>query len=57
MDFILEPVIHKYFIKNLSFPYSALETVGGRDNIGKIFMVWNHFYNIYKEKLEKEPTL
>lgn len=30
LDIMLEPVIDKYFIKNLSFPYTALQTLGGK---------------------------
>ena len=48
MDFILEPILQKYFIQHLSFPYTALQTIGGKENIGKIFIVWNHYYNLYK---------
>lgn len=47
MDIILEPVIQKYFVNHLSFPYTALQTLGGKQNIGKIFIVWSHFYNFY----------
>lgn len=56
MDLILEPVIDKYFIRYVSFPYTTLQTVGGKENIGKIFMVWNHFHNLYKDALLKPPN-
>lgn len=43
MDIIMEPVISKYFVKHTSFPYTTFETIGGRENVGKIFIVWSHF--------------
>jgi hypothetical protein len=28
-------------------------TLGGRENIGKIFVVWTHFYNNYHKQLSE----
>lgn len=55
MDLMLEPIIDKYFVANLSFPYSAQRTLGGKENIGKIFIIWRHFMSMYKEALGKNP--
>jgi hypothetical protein len=57
MDVILEPVIQKYFVQYWSFPYAGLQTLGGKENIGKIFIVWKHFYNMYTKALKKAPPV
>jgi hypothetical protein len=41
----------------MSFPFTALQTVGGKENIGKIFIVWKHFHNSYSEALKKAPPM
>lgn len=55
MDLMLEPIIQKYFIKYKSFPYTAFQTIGGRENIGKIFLLWKHYHNTYTNILNGEP--
>lgn len=55
MDLMLEPIVEKYFVANLSFPYTAQRTLGGKENIGKIFIIWRHFMSMYKEALAKNP--
>ncbi len=47
LDVILEPVITRYFVKYRSFPFMCEETLGGKENIGKIFIIWMHYYKIY----------
>jgi hypothetical protein len=44
LDLILSPLIQNYFIKYQSFPYSCRNTVGGKENLSKVFLVWNHYY-------------
>ena len=57
LDIMLEPIIEKYFIKNRSFPYSGYNTMGGKEHLGKIFIVWRHFHNIYTNALSKNEPL
>lgn len=52
LDFIMEPIIGKYFIKYRSFPFLCHHTIGGKENIGKIFMVWMHFYKTYYDVIQ-----
>jgi hypothetical protein len=51
LDMIIDPIITKYFVKYRSFPFMCDHTIGGNENIGKIFIVWMHFYKIYYEQL------
>ena len=54
LDMIMEPIISRYFVQYRSFPFMCEHTLGGRENIGKIFVVWTHFYNIYHKQLSEK---
>jgi len=47
----MEPIFNKYFVKYKSFPFLCEHTIGGKENLGKIFVVWMHFYRAYYEAL------
>ena len=49
-----QPVISKYFVKYKSFPFFCHHTIGGKENIGKIFIIWMHFYKTYYEALTEK---
>jgi len=52
-----QPVITNYFVKHKSFPFLCHHTIGGRENIGKIFIIWMHYYKTYYDILtEKRLT-
>lgn len=50
---IIDPIISRYFTQYRSFPFMCEHTLGGRENIGKIFVVWTHFYNNYHKQLSE----
>jgi hypothetical protein len=52
LDLILEPLIQRYFVKYESFPYSCRNTVGGKENLTKVFLLWKHFYGIYSSAIK-----
>lgn len=54
LDLIMEPIMAKYFIKYRSFPFLCEHTIGGRENIGKIFIVWMHYYKTYYDILSEK---
>ena len=54
LDIILEPIINKYYIENESFPYTGHGTIGGGEHMGKIFIVWKHFFTLYNRSLAPE---
>ena len=51
LDILSEPIINDYFIKNEIFPYLCQETIGGKEHLGKVFMIWNYYYSKYAEAL------
>ena len=51
LDLIIEPIFTRYFVKYRSFPFQCEHTLGAKENIGKIFVIWTHFYKAYYERL------
>jgi hypothetical protein len=54
LDLIIEPIFTRYFVKYRSFPFLCDHTIGGQENVGKIFAVWMHFYNTYYSLLSEK---
>ena len=54
LDIIMDPVINRYFSRYRSFPFMCHHTIGGKENIGKIFIVWNHFFHLYHNQLSEK---
>jgi hypothetical protein len=47
LDVVLKPYVEKFFVKYESFPYSCRNTVGGKENLTKVFILWRHYYDLY----------
>lgn len=52
LDIILKPWIQNYFVKYQSFPYSCRNTVGGKENLTKVFLLWRHYYGLYSKAVK-----
>lgn len=57
LDLILEPVIHKYFIQYESFPFLCEHTIGGLENLGKVFQLWHFYYDKYSTAINNAKLI
>jgi len=57
LDIILKPLIQNYFVKYESFPYSCRNTVGGKENLTKVFLLWRHYFTLYSNTVKGKTDL
>jgi len=53
LDLMFEPHMKRFFINNKSFPYSAGEYLESHVDLSKLFIAWNHYYDVYSKSKQK----